>query len=688
MRPFFRAAALCFLLAAAPVSAGAEEGMWTFDNFPAAAVKAKYGATIDQAWLDHVRASAVRLAGGCSASVVSGQGLVLTNHHCVSDCVQSLSTRERDYVRFGYGVAAKVDERLCPGMQAEILEKIEDVTARVDRRAGGGAGGFARARDAEIAAIEKEGCAGREATHRCQVITLYQGGQYKLYTYRRYADVRLVFAPEFATAFFGGDPDNFNFPRYDADFSFLRLYDGGRPASTPEHLTWSTAAPKAGELVFVAGNPGTTERLLTADQLRSLRDFALPKALIQFSELRGRYTRFAQESPERERIVNGDLFGIENSLKAWRGQFQTLSGDAFIAAKAKADAALKARAMADRTLSASIGDPWAEIARAQEARAALYDSYGLLESRAGGGSDLYYSARTLVRAAQERARPNAERMREYADARLALMEKGLVDTQPVEPEVEQLKLEFWLTKVREYLTADAPATKAILGTSSPETLARRLSTSRLGEAAVRKALWEGGLPAIQASTDPMILHVLATDRIAREVRRDYEARVSGPTDRASQAIARARFAIYGTSTYPDATFSLRLSYGTVEGWTYQGATVAPFTYLRGLYERATGQEPYALAPSWLAGKARLDLDTVFDISTSNDIIGGNSGSPLINARAEVVGAIFDGNIHSLGGDYGYDGAVNRAVSVSTAAITEALLKIYDKPEIVRELTAR
>ncbi|HTK35721.1 MAG TPA: S46 family peptidase [Caulobacteraceae bacterium] len=684
-----RAPLIAFALAlAAAGAARADEGMWTFDNFPAAAVKAKYGVTIDQPWLDRVRGAAVRLSTGCSASVVSGQGLVLTNHHCAADCVQALSTAKVDYTKTGFAAGARKDEKLCAGMQAEILMSIADVTPRISNAFVGKTGrAYLQARDAEVAAVEKEACAGKEATQRCQVLTLYQGGQYKLYTYRKYSDVRLVFAPEFAMAFFGGDPDNFNFPRYDLDFSFVRLYENGAPAATPDHLTWSTAPPKAGEPVFVAGNPGSTSRQLTADQLVSLRSFALPDTLLQLSELRGRYIRFGEESAENSRVVSHDLFSNENTFKALRGQLQALSDDRFIAAKRAADGALKAKVDADPALKASIGDPWADIAKAQGPRAALYDSYSLVE-RAGYGSQLLGYARALVRSAQERAKPNGERLPEYTDSRLALLEKSILDPEPVDAGVEQVKLEFWLTKVREYLTADAPETKALLGRDSPEALAARLTRSKLADPAVRRALWTGGLTAIQASSDPMVRYVLQIDPAARGVRSAYEAQVSGPTDRAAEAIAKARFAAYGTSVYPDATFSLRLSYGAVEGWTEQGRAVEPFTRLGGLYDRATGQPPFDLPQRWLDAKARLNPETVFDISSSNDIIGGNSGSPLIDAKGQVVGAIFDGNIHSLGGAYGYDPVLNRAVSVSTAAITEALTKVYDRRGLVQELTAR
>ena len=679
---------LTTLLACAAMPAFADEGMWTIDNFPAAAVKAKYGVTIDQKWLDHVQASAVRLAGGCSASVVSANGLVLTNHHCVAGCAQNLSSPEHDYVKNGFFTARPEDEKQCPGTQAEILQTISDVTPTINAETNGKAGdSFARARDGAIADIEKQACMGREATLRCQVITLYDGGQYKLYTYRKYSDVRLVFAVEFDTAFFGGDPDNFNFPRYDLDFSFLRLYENGKPVATPEHLKWNASAPKDGEPVFVAGNPGGTDRQLTESQLITLRDSVQPLGLILGSELRGRYTRFAQESAEHARIVNRDLFGLENGLKAQRGEHEALLNPALMEAKRKADTELKAKVNADPKLKADIGDPWAEIAKAQTERVALAKPYYFLETRAGGGSSLFGYARTLVRAAEERTKPNAERLREYADARLPLTERGLLAARPIEPDVEQLKLEFWLTKLREELTADAPETALFLGKDSPEDLSRALIASKLADLALRKRLWEGGLAAVRASDDPMIRYVLKTDESGRKLRKTYEERVSGPTDQASERIAKARFAVYGTSVYPDATFSLRLSYGKIAGWTEPGRSIAPFTTFTGLYQRATGKPPFQLAPRWADAKGKVDPNTVFNMSSDNDIIGGNSGSPLINAKGEVIGAIFDGNIHSLGGDYYFDDRLNRAVTVSTAAITEALNKVYGQNGLIAELTA-
>jgi len=670
-------------------SALADEGLWTFDNFPAAAVKAKYGVTIDQAWLDRVQHASVRLSIGCSASVVSSEGLVLTNHHCISDCAQSLSTPQEDYIKLGFIAANRREERLCPGLQAEILTSITDVTDRIGGAVAGKAGpDFAKSRDAAIAAIEQEGCNGKTAILHCQVVTLYQGGQYKLYTYRKYSDVRLVFAPEFATAFFGGDPDNFNFPRYDLECSFVRLYQNGQPVKTPDHLRWNASAPIDGEPVFVAGDPVSTQRADTADQLSFLRSVQLPQTLLRYSELRGRLIRFGEESPEYARVATQELFDIENGYKARYSMLLALDEPGFIEGKREADLALKAKVNADPKLKAMVGDPWSEIAQAENVYRGIYAAYDLLESGPATGSDLYGYARALVRAAAERQKSNSERLPGFTDNSLPLLEKEVTDAKPVDPKLEQLELEFWLTKVREYLTADAPETKLMLGKDSPEELSKRLASSRLIDPAYRKQLWEGGQAAIDACDDPLIRYVVATDPAARALRKSYEERVGGPVERAQARLARARFAIYGTSISPDATFSPRLSYGTIAGWTVHDQTVPSFTYFKGLYERATGQPPFQLTKRWIDARAKLNPNTVFDISSATDIFPGNSGSPLINAKGEVIGAVFDGNIYMLGGAFAYVGRLNRAVTVSTAAITEALEKVYDDPVLVKELTAQ
>ena len=665
----------------------ADEGMWTFDNFPSQTVKARYGFAPDAAWLDKVRSSAVRLTTGCSASLVSKDGLVLTNHHCVVDCEQALSTAEQNYVATAFLTHQRTEERLCPGMQAEILRQITDVTGRVQAAiAAGNPKDSVKLRDAAIAKIADEACRG-DATSRCQVVSLYQGGQYKLYKYRKYSDVRLVFAPEFSISFFGGDPDNFNFPRFCLDSAFVRLYEEDKPAQTPVHLKWRRTAPAEGELVFVAGNPGSTSRLDTRAQLEMQRDWEIPIRQLVRSELRGRMTEYSQLGTEQKRTSGAPLFLLENSFKAFYGRERALLDPSFFARLLQEKDELHTRVAANPQLAAEVGDPWKDIGTAIGKYQQIYLAYDFLEARdAGSISDLFQYARTLVRGAAERAKPSPERLPEYADSNLPLLEKELLDPQPVYPDLERIALDLWLTKTREYLTVDNPAVKHLLGTDSPEALAERLvSGTHLADPKVRETLWRGGAAAMDASDDALIKLVRATDPDARAVRLRYEQEVEGPITRAQEKLARARFKVYGNSAYPDATFTLRLSYGSVQGWTYQGKTVTPFTNFGGLYARATGSPPFRLPQRWVDAQPRLDPKAPLDVTTNNDIIGGNSGSPLIDAHGQVVGAVFDGNIHSLGGDFGFDPKLNRAIAVLTAAIGPALRNVYQLPALADEL---
>jgi hypothetical protein len=684
-----RVAALGVMLLLSTAGPGlADEGMWTFDNFPSAMVKAKYGIAIDQAWLAKVQAATARLSVGCSTAVVSSQGLILTNYHCAADCAQDLSSPNKDYVKEGFQVSTVVEERRCPGMEADILVSIGDVTAQVQSAIGGkSAHELVAARDGIEAQIEKAACAAKQATLNCEVVSFYGGEQYKLYVYRKFTAVRLVFAPESDAGLFGGDPDNFNFPRYDLDVSFLRLYADGRPVATPDHLKWNASPPTDKEPVLVVGDPGSTSRLLTADQLETLRAVILPQTLLRLSELRGRLISFGERGADEQRIADQALMGIENDFKELYGEFQALSEPGFIEIRRAAAAALRSQVAANPGLAARIGDPWLQIAKVQAARADQTAAYNLIEAVPGEGSDLYAYARRLVRAAQERAKPDGQRLAGYGDARLPELERQVLDPRPVYPALERIELEFWLAKIRETLGPDAPQTQAFLGKVSPEDLAARLTTSTLGDPAVRRALWEGGLPAVMASRDPLILYVLATDPVARAVRTSWEDKVAGPTAAAAEKIAEARFAVYGASAYPDATFTPRVSFGEVEGWTWRDHTTLPFTTFAGLWNRATGSPPFALAPSWLAARGRLKDGTIFDFTTDNDIAGGNSGSPVIDAKGEIIGAAFDGNILSLGGSFAFDDDVNRSVAVSTAAVTEALDIVYHDEPLLAELRA-
>ena len=679
-------APVLLLALCAPQAVYADEGMWTFDHFPASKVKARYGFAPDQAWLDQVRNSAVRLTSGCSASVVTKEGLVLTNQHCVVVCEQTLSTAEHDYVAQGFLTHARSEERQCPGMQAEILRQISDVTQRVQSAiAAGDPKDAIKSRDAATARIADEACQG-DATSRCQVVSLYQGGQYKLYKYRKYSDVRLVFAPEFAVSFFGGDPDNFNFPRYCLDSAFVRLYENGQPAQTGTHLKWRRSAPAAGELVFVAGNPGSTSRLDTRAQLEMQRDWQIPVRQLVRSELRGRLSEYAQLGAEQKRTSADLLFLLENSFKAFYGQERALLDPSFFARLVREKNELRTRVTGNPQLAAQVADPWKQIDAAIDSYQQIFLAHDFLEARAGSISQLFGYARTLVRGAAERSKPSAERLRGFADSDLPLLEKELLDPRPVYPDLERIALTLWLLKTREYLTVDDPQVRHLLGTESPEARAEQLvSGTHLADPKVREALWRGGATAVEAADDPLIRLVRDTDADARALRTRYEQEVEGPITRAQEKLARARFKVYGDAVYPDATFTLRLSYGSVEGWTYHGETVAPFTDFGGLYARATGSEPFRLPQRWLDAKNRIDPKTPFDVSTNNDIIGGNSGSPLLDSEGRVVGAIFDGNIHSLGGEFGFDPRLNRSIAVLTAAIGPALRNVYALPALVDEL---
>jgi V8-like Glu-specific endopeptidase len=670
-------------LAATP--AAAEEGMWTFDNFPIARANATLGTNIDQAWLDRVRLASVRLAG-CSAGFVSGEGLVLTNQHCVASCVAALSTPQTNYARTGFLPRTREEELKCPGQVAEVLTAITDVTERM-QAAGAGLTGqaFTQARDAEAARIEQEACAG-DTTRRCQVISLYRGGQFKLYDFRRYEDVRLAWAPEDRASTFGGDLDNFSFPRFAIDAALLRVYEDGAPAQTPNFFRWNAQAPEAGSPVFLTGNPGSTQRLLTQDQLMTLRDVVLPLDQLMDSELRGRLIRFGDESADNAFIAMDPLYGLENTYKRGRGRMAALIDPAFMSRRAEAEADFRSRVAADAALAAEVGDPWAALAAVQPVQRELYPAYALLEARAGGGSLLFSYARTLVRAAQERDKPSAERLPEFSDSRLGAARNALLARRPVYPALEQERLEWWLSKTREWLTVDDARVRALLGRESPERLSARLvEGSTLADPAVRQALWEGGMEAIRASTDPMIQYALAIQEPTRAIRADWEARVQAPTDRASEALARARFAVYGDSVYPDATFSLRLTYGLIEGSDVPGQRFGPFTTFAGLWDRATGAAPFDVAPRILAARDRIDPTAVVNMTASTDTIGGSSGSPAINAAGEVIGANFDSTVLTQRNAYGYDRNVNRSVLVSTEAITTALREVYEMDHLLREL---
>lgn len=680
------------VLCAAP--AGAEEGMWTVDNFPKSAVKQKYGVDIADAWLQRVQQSITRHETGCTGSFVSGDGLVLTNHHCVMECLSDISSAGADYVGNGYNATSRSAEKQCPTDMLSVLMAIENVTDKVNASTAGLAD--AKANEARKQTLSKLEAACTTASKSakngplaCESVTLYQGGQYFLYKYKRYTDVRLVFAPHNSIAAFGGDPDNFNFPRWCLDFSLLRAYENGKPARTPNHLQWRNDGPAAGEPVFVAGHPGTTNRLFTVAQLEFNRDTLIPAYLVRNSELRGRLIQFGKTGEEPLRVIQDTLLGYENSLKVYKGLQRALFDDALLEQKAAQERSLRERVAADSKLASDVGGAWDDIAKAEDRYRQIFDRYLYLENGTGFNSKLFGYARQLVRGVAERAKPNELRLREYADSNLPKIASGLLATTPVHGDFEQVTLSFSLDKMREALGPDDAVIRKLLSSESPESLAEKLVTAtKLADPAVRKSLWEGGSAAIQASADPMIVLARDIDADARAVRKIYEDEVQARVATGQEKIAKARFAVLGTNTYPDATFTLRVSYGNVQGWKEKGEDVPPFTYLDRLYERTTGKDPFSLPKAWLDARAKLDPKTPFNYVTTNDIIGGNSGSPLIDAQGRLVGLAFDGNIHSIAGSYWYDGRENRTVAVHPKIIVTALRDVYGAPAIAAELLGK
>ncbi|HEY1906755.1 MAG TPA: S46 family peptidase [Myxococcaceae bacterium] len=668
-------------------AAAADEGMWLLNDFPSAKVQAAYGFGPSQQWLDRVRLGAIKL-GGCSASLVSTHGLVMTNHHCVRECVQDLSTSKADYLEKGFFARTSKEERRCSHLEASQLVAITDVSERIRAATAGKQGdAFATVLREERARIEGACTTGPDV--RCEVVNLFHGGKYHLYTYRRFQDVRLVFAPEFPMAAFGGFADNFEFPRYGFDVGFLRVYRNDAPVETPDALPWSTTPVHEGDLVFVAGNPGGTERVQTIDQLALQRDVILPTFLQRQAELRGTLLEFASGSAELFRISRARIRTVENGLKALSGRRAWLAAPANFERKAAEDTELRGAVKKDPAKEARFGPAWAGIAEAVKAQRELQLRYQLAETRAGNQSDLFEYARLLIRAAEETPKPSPQRLREFGDARLPMLENRVLRPAPVPKSLERVLLTFALRTLRDTFGPDDALVQAAIGRRSPEEVAREaVNQTHLDDPAVRAALWKGGAAAIAASKDPMISLARRVDPQARAIRKEYENRVEGALARNGELLFQAAVAVHGTSSYPDGTGTLRLSYGTIAGWTEDGKQIPAMTRVSGLFARNTGQYPFAVAPTWLAARPKLDPEMPYNVATTNDIIGGNSGSPLINRNGEVVGVIFDGNRDSLGGDYGYDTANNRAVAVDGQALIEGLQKVYGADRVVNEIKSR
>ena len=681
-RSVYAAAAALMVILCSP--ARADEGMWTFHGFPFAKANAALKTSIDQDWLDRVRTSTVRLAN-CTGSFVSAEGLILTNHHCVESCLADLSSKEKSLVEEGFLAKTHDDEKKCQTQLADVLTGTEDITARVNAATAGKPETEANdIRKATLTQLESECEASSKL--KCETVTLYDGGQYWLYKYQRYTDLRIVFAPEASIASFGGDPDNFQFPRWNLDMGVLRAYQDGKPAATPNYMKFNFAGPAAGEAVFVSGLPGSTDRLLTVAQLKEQRAVDIPQWLLRNSEYRGRLIQFSTQSPTNERIAADLLNSVENSIKVRRKELDALNEDALFAAKMAEQQTLQRKIASNPALKKEIGDPWRDIEIGLATERAMTQPLTYIETGAGFPGRLATFARALVRGAAERDKPNSERLREYTDGELPRIEQQLGASLPVYPEIEILRLSMGLERMREWLGPDHEVVRQLLSKESPAGLAQRLvSETKLADPAVRLALWNGGSKAIAESTDPFIVMARSIEPQRRAIRKAYDDSVEAPIRAATERLAKARFAALGTSVYPDATFTLRLNWGTVQGWTENGKPVPPFTRLARAFERATGADPFRIPDSWLRVKDKLDMNTPFNISTNNDVVGGNSGSALINAKGEIVGLVFDGNIHSISGSYWFDAEKNRTVAVHPAIIKEALAKVYGAEELLKEL---
>ena len=671
-------------------AARVDEGMWTFNNVPRTEIKKKYGFDVTDEWLKKVQLASVRFNSGGSGSFVSPNGLVLTNYHIVEDIVNEVSTPEKDLAKEGFVARTRAEEIKAPSLELNLLMSIEDVTSGVNAAVKPGmsdAGAFT-ARRAAIAAIEGEST--KATGLRSDVVTLYQGGQYNLYRYKKYTDVRLVFVPEFQAAFFGGDPDNFNFPRFNIDMALVRVYENDQPVRPPSYFKWSTAGTKEGDLVFVTGHPGSTSRLNTVAHLEDLRDNAIPIILRLLERRETMLKKYMALGEEQTRRAQNELNSIQNSLKVYRGQIAGLKDKALMDRKMKDEAELRKSIAANADRQKMYGDAWDAIAKAHQAYPSYIRERRIFDQAGGFNTTLFGFARTLVRLAAENAKPNAERLPEFTDSRRASLELALYSPAPIHDDFEKLKLADSLGFMVELLGADNALAKQILNGKTPEARANELiEGTKLKDVAFRKELAAGGSKAIDESTDPMIVLARTIDSRARELRKRFESEVTGVERTNYSKIARARFDTEGTKLYPDATFTLRLSYGAVKGYMENGKKIAPFTTLGGLYDRSAGfkaQFPYNLPPRWLEKKSAVNSATQFNFVSTNDIIGGNSGSPTINKEGELVGLIFDGNIQSLVGDFIYDESVNRAISVDVRGMLEVLRKVFGANEIADELT--
>jgi hypothetical protein len=667
----------------------ADEGMWTFDNPPLRPLKEKYNFEPTKEWLEHVRLSSVRFNDGGSGSFVSPDGLVLTNHHVALGQLQKLSTKENDYVANGFYAPTRAEEPKCPDLELNVLVSMEEVTKKVMSavKPGMGDAPALKARQAEMARIEKES---KEASGlRSDVVSLYNGGEYWLYRYKVYTDVRMVFAPEQQAAFFGGDPDNFTYPRYAVDFALLRAYENGQPARVQHYLKWNAKGAAENELVFVSGHPGSTDRQLTVAQIKVQRDHFYPLVLKSLKRWVAVLREFSARGPEQARQASGRIFGIENSIKALTGEYEGLLDKSLMAKKEKEEKDFRAKVAANPAWQAKYGGAWEQIALAEQKRVSRIKQQRFQQLR---GVRLPGLALQIVQYVAEVKKPDGQRLSGFHDSALDSLRFRMFSPAPIYPEMEEAVIADNLQDSLDELGPANAFVQAVLGGKKPAEVAREaVSGTKLGDPEFRKKLVEGGEVAVAASSDPMIALARKIDPFNRAMRKWMEDNVESVTVAAGEKIGQAMFAVYGKSRYPDATFTLRLSFGAVKGYPMNGTIAPPNTTLYGLYDRAHSfgmKPPFDLPERYAKGRSKLALATLMNFVTTNDIIGGNSGSPVINRHAELVGLIFDGNIESLVGNYVYDEAKNRAVAVHSAVMVEVLRKLYAAGALADELEGK
>ncbi len=679
--------ALVAVLATTPFFvAHADEGLWLFSSFPKEMVSSKYHFQVTDAFLSHLQLAAVRFNSGGSGSFVSPHGLLFTNHHVGLDCIQKLSTAQHDYTANGFYAATEADERQCPDLEVNVLLRIRDVTAEVKGAAKDAANAAEanKQRKAAMSQIEKSCTA--ETGHRCDVVTLYSGGMYNLYEYKKYTDLRLVFAPEFDIAQFGGDPDNFTYPRYDLDFAFFRAYEDGKPAEVKDWLRWSRSGVKDKELTFVAGNPGTTGRLATYAELEFSRDFSYPLIYDRLGSLIAALEAYRAQSAENGRVGKEDLFSVQNSFKAYTGFLAGLRDPGLMKEKLAQEMKLRATIALAPEKEQQFSAVWNDVAAAFTQYRGFYARHWLLERGPTVGSELFVIARQVLRYAEETRKPNAERLREFAESNLPAIEQSMYSTEPLTDSLEIAVLADYFTFLRARLGENDATVKAVLNGQTPEQAASGyVTSSKLKDVAERKRLAKD-LDGVMASGDGMIRLARLLDGPARKYRKEYEDNVEAVLTQSKAKLAQARFAVYGTSEYPDATFTMRLTYGPVLAYKDAGGRPVPYaTTLDGLYKHATGVEPFKLPQRWLDAKGGLDLSTPYNFVTTTDTHGGNSGSPTVDERNEVVGILFDGNLESLPNRFVYTDTISRSVHVASQGILEALRKVYKADRVVKEL---